>query len=113
MKKHRKTAEGYEGFELGPIRPPSEAASLMLRVTRNCPWNKCKFCGLYRGETFSIRPVEHIMQDIDQVRLYTDRIEDLMQQPGDAGYRQIAALQLDLSYPEKMAFHSALNWVRN
>ena len=113
MKQHTEATENYAGFELGPIRPPSEAASLMLRVTRNCPWNKCKFCGLYRGEKFSIRPVEHIMRDIDQVRLYADRIEDLMQQPGDAGYRQIAALQRDLSYPEKMAFHSALSWVRN
>ena len=109
MKKH----ENYAGFEVGPIRPPSEADSLMLRVTRNCPWNKCKFCGLYRGETFSIRPVEHIMRDIDQVRFYADRIEEIMQQPVNAGYRQLATLQLDLSYPEKMAFHSALNWVRS
>ena len=29
----------YRGFEQGPIRPPSEAHSLLLRVTRNCPWN--------------------------------------------------------------------------
>ena len=113
MKKHHAATEDYSGFELGPIRPPSEAASLMLRVTRNCPWNKCKFCGLYRGETFSIRPVEHVMRDIDQVRLYADRIEALMEQPTGAGYRQIAELQHDLSPAEQMAFHSALNWVRN
>jgi len=113
MKKHIEMAEGYEGFELGPIRPPSEAASLMLRVTRNCPWNKCRFCGLYRGEKFSIRPVEHVMWDIDQVRFYVDQIEEVMQQPGDAGYRQLSSLQLGLSYPEQMAFHSALNWVRS
>ena len=24
----------YEGFELGPIRPPSEAYSLLLRINR-------------------------------------------------------------------------------
>ena len=30
-------------FQIGPIRPPSEANSLLLRVTENCPWNKCKF----------------------------------------------------------------------
>jgi len=55
----------YEGPEVGPIRPPSEAESMMLRVTRNCPWNKCRFCGLYKGEKFSIRRREHVLADID------------------------------------------------
>jgi radical SAM superfamily enzyme YgiQ (UPF0313 family) len=34
--------QGYS-FEQGPIRPPSEARSLLIRATRNCPWNKCAF----------------------------------------------------------------------
>ena len=58
-------SENYTGFELGPIRPPSEARSLLLRITRNCPWNKCTFCGLYKHEKFSIRPVDHVKLDID------------------------------------------------
>jgi histone acetyltransferase (RNA polymerase elongator complex component) len=70
-----KTIESYEGFELGPIRPPSEASSLMLRVTRNCPWNKCRFCGLYKGEKFSKRPVRHVLNDIDAVRECVDKIQ--------------------------------------
>ncbi len=57
----------YEGFEQGPIRPPSEAHSLLLRVTRNCPWNHCTFCPVYKGARFSVRPVAHILRDIDQV----------------------------------------------
>ncbi len=65
----------YEGFELGPIRPPSEAYSLLLRVTRGCNWNRCRFCGFYRGETFAIRPVEHICADIDAVKLWIDVLE--------------------------------------
>ena len=56
-----------KGFEIGPIRPPSEAESLLLRITRNCPWNKCKFCSLYRKHKFSTRSVEEIKTDIDQV----------------------------------------------
>jgi radical SAM superfamily enzyme YgiQ (UPF0313 family) len=54
-------------FEQGPIRPPSEAASLLLRLTRNCTWNKCAFCRSYQGETFSRRSVEEIKKDIDTV----------------------------------------------
>jgi len=67
--------EEYGGIEVGPIRPPSEAGSLLLRLTRNCPWNQCKFCGLYKGEKFSARPVEHIKKDIDQIRALIDRFQ--------------------------------------
>ena len=59
------TTEPYRGFEQGPIRPPSEAHSLLLRVTRNCPWNRCTFCPVYKGTQFSIRPVAHVLRDID------------------------------------------------
>ena len=66
--------EPYRGFEQGPIRPPSERDSLLVRVTRNCPWNRCTFCGLYKGERFSRRPVAHVLRDIDAVRRAVDRL---------------------------------------
>ena len=56
----------YE-FELGPIRPPSEAHSILLRITRNCPWNKCAFCSTYKNEKFSLRTLEEIKKDIDSM----------------------------------------------
>lgn len=52
-------------FELGPIRPPSEAQSVLLRLTRNCHWNKCAFCPVYKGQPFSMRKVDEIRHDID------------------------------------------------
>lgn len=58
---------GYAGFEQGPIRPPSEADSLLIRVTRHCPWNHCVFCPVYKERRFSKRPVEHVIRDIDAV----------------------------------------------
>ena len=64
----------YNGFEQGPIRPPSEAESLLIRITRNCPWNRCTFCPVYKGEQFSLRPVEHVLNDIDTVKSYVDAI---------------------------------------
>ena len=104
--------EDYQGFELGPIRPPSEAQSLMLRITRNCPWNKCKFCGLYKGEKFSIRPVDHIIKDIDTIRYYVDGIQEIMAQPGGGHQRDVYALQTGRPESEQMALYSAMNWIR-
>lgn len=54
-------------FEQGVIRPPSEASSLLIRVTRNCPWNRCLFCPAYKGTTFSRRSLDEINKDIDEM----------------------------------------------
>ena len=61
-------------FRIGPIRPPSEADSLLLQVTSGCTWNKCKFCSLYRGSKFRTYSVESIKADIDTMGKYRDRI---------------------------------------
>jgi radical SAM superfamily enzyme YgiQ (UPF0313 family) len=53
-------------YEVGPIRPPSEAASLLIRATRNCPWNQCEFCHIYKEVRFERRPLEEVLQDIDK-----------------------------------------------
>ncbi|MBW2701408.1 MAG: radical SAM protein [Deltaproteobacteria bacterium] len=55
-------------YEQGPIRPPSEAGSLLVRVNRNCPWNKCAFCPVYKGRKFSSRGVEEVLSDLDAMR---------------------------------------------
>ncbi len=89
--------EIYKGFELGPIRPPSEAGSLMLRVTRNCPWNKCKFCGLYKGEKFGIRPVNHVFEDIDAI---AECIDGFKSGPSAAGSANFSP----------MVYQTAQNW---
>ncbi|OGW12106.1 MAG: hypothetical protein A3G93_07165 [Nitrospinae bacterium RIFCSPLOWO2_12_FULL_45_22] len=51
-------------YEQGPIRPPSEAHSLLIRVTRNCPWNQCAFCPVYKDHKFQRRSVEEVKGDI-------------------------------------------------
>lgn len=50
------------------IRPPSEARSILVRLTRGCKWNRCRFCGIYPhlGEPdFSLRTVAEVIHDID------------------------------------------------
>ncbi len=69
-----KKIEPYTGFEQGPIRPPSEAGSLLIRITRNCPWNRCTFCPVYKGTKFGLRPVEHVLKDIDKVKFYVEAL---------------------------------------
>jgi hypothetical protein len=53
-----------EPCEIGPIRPPSEAYSLLFRATRNCPWGRCRFCPIYGHAKFSLRPVEDLKREI-------------------------------------------------
>lgn len=72
-------------FEQGPIRPPNEARSLLLRVTRNCPWNQCQFCPVYKGRKFSLRTVEEIKADIETVKQIIDDIKSLSWQMGASG----------------------------
>ena len=54
-------------YEQGVIRPPNEASSLLIRLTRNCPWNQCLFCPAYKGVKFSKRSVEEVKKDIDSM----------------------------------------------
>jgi len=76
--------ESTLSFEQGPIRPPNEARSLLLRVTRNCPWNQCLFCPVYKRRKFSLRTVEQIREDIQNAR---DIYDDLKALSGKLGYR--------------------------
>jgi histone acetyltransferase (RNA polymerase elongator complex component) len=72
-------------FEQGPIRPPSESRSLLLRLTRNCPWNQCLFCPVYKGQKFSLRPPDDIKQDIQAARYMADDIRALSHRLGGGG----------------------------
>ena len=72
-------------FEIGPIRPPSEAYSLLVRFTRNCPWNKCEFCHIYKGRKFEKRPLAEIKRDIDTVKKIQDEAVALSFEQGHAG----------------------------
>ena len=60
------------------IRPPSEAASLILQVTYGCSNNTCDFCGSYLGKPFAVRPHEEVADDIaslpDEVKRRVRRV---------------------------------------
>lgn len=72
-------------FEQGPIRPPNESQSFLLRITRNCPWNQCLFCPVYKNRKFSLRTVDEIKTDIRTARAIVEDIRQLSWKMGKAG----------------------------
>ena len=97
-------------FELGPIRPPSEAYSLLIRVTRNCPWNRCKFCHTYKGEKFQLRSLEEIKQDILTVKAIQDGVKETSWKSGYGGSVQEVA-RLMLNNPPNQGYYNVALWL--
>jgi radical SAM superfamily enzyme YgiQ (UPF0313 family) len=60
------------------IRPPSEAASLILQIMYGCSHGDCAFCGSYLGKPFRVRPFAEVLEDVRQlpaaVKNGTDRV---------------------------------------
>ncbi len=108
---HHHDAEPYKGFEQGPIRPPSEANSLLIRVSRNCPWNRCTFCTVYKRHKFSLRPVEHVKKDIDAVHKHVEALRNLTDASGSIRREHLNRLAENLNDEETQAFHAAMHWL--
>ena len=100
-------------FRIGPIRPPSEANSLLLQVTQGCTWNKCKFCQLYRHTGFKAYSADSIKADIDNMVYIADRIQSYRLEGG--GW-DIAGINRELSQTEageRECFYMVANWLIN
>ena len=102
-------------IEQGPIRPPSEAYSLLLRVTRNCPWNRCEFCRTYKEEKFGLRPVEEIKKDIDTAREIVSEIKTFSWMQGFGGEITAPLANFILQNPQRLpeGFRSVALWLFN
>lgn len=76
-------------YERGPVVTPSEYGNfehgcLRVRVTRNCPWNKCKFCAIYKGEIYEPRPINEVLKDIKD----SQKIQELKKRPYTSAFLQ-------------------------
>ena len=65
-------------------RPPSEAHSLIVQCTLGCSHNRCAFCIMYKEKQFSINPLEQVLGDLAEARMYYPRIERIFLADGDA-----------------------------
>jgi radical SAM superfamily enzyme YgiQ (UPF0313 family) len=47
------------------FRPPAEAESLIFQVALGCPHNACRFCGMYKGVPYRVRPQEEVLAEFE------------------------------------------------
>ncbi len=67
------------------FRPPSEARSLIFQITVGCSQNQCRFCGMYKGKNFHIRPLQEILDEIADIpEQYRFRVNRVFLADGDA-----------------------------
>ena len=88
------TAERWS-YDLGPIRPPSEGRdrSLLIRATRNCPWNRCRFCPVYKTQKFEYRSPAEIRGDIDVAGALATELKTASWRMGKGGQIDNAVLK--------------------
>ena len=98
-------------FRIGPIRPPSEANSLLLQVTNGCTWNKCKFCQLYRHTSFKAYSDDSIKADIDNMVYQAQRVEKYRSDNGSWDIEGLNRELMEGSDDERQCFYMMANWL--
>ena len=66
------------------IRPPSEAASIILQITVGCSHNTCSFCGAYKDVKFRIKDDTQVDDDLNYAAQHFPRTRKLFLADGDA-----------------------------
>ncbi len=102
-------------FRIGPIRPPSEANSLLIQVTNGCTWNKCKFCQLYRHTKFKAYSADSIRADIDNIAYWAERVRKYERKGVSAFAWDIEGINTELSNmtdaDEQQCMYTVANWL--
>ena len=98
-------------FRIGPIRPPSEANSLLIQVTNGCTWNKCRFCRLYRHTKFKAYSADSIRSDIDNIAYWAQRVRKHERKAGwdiDGINAELSSIADD---EERQCMYTVANWL--
>ncbi len=66
------------------FRPPSEAYSFILQITLGCSWNRCAFCEMYTMKKFTERPLDVILDDMEQMMPYKKEVRKVFLADGNA-----------------------------
>lgn len=100
-------------FRIGPIRPPSEAQSLLLQVTNGCTWNKCRFCQLYRHTKFKAYSADSIKADIDNMVYHAERAGKYRRPDGTWDINGLNRELMIGTDEERQCFYMVANWLVN
>lgn len=98
-------------FRIGPIRPPSEANSLLLQVTQGCTWNKCKFCELYKDTKFRAFSADSIKQDIDAIAYYAEKAKKYIATDGSIDRTGLNRELSSMQGQAQNCFYMVINWL--
>jgi radical SAM superfamily enzyme YgiQ (UPF0313 family) len=75
----------FDDYETPVFRPPSEANSFILRVTRGCAHNQCTFCAMYKDVVFTVCPDDEVEQQIALAARYArQQVRRIFLADGDA-----------------------------
>ena len=75
----------FDSYDTPVFRPPSEANSFILRVTRGCAHNKCTYCTMYRDVQFMTCTDEEISRQIALAAHYgKNQVKRVFLADGDA-----------------------------
>lgn len=102
-----------EPFRIGPIRPPSEADSLLMQVTQGCTWNKCKFCNLYRHTKFRAYTADSVKQDIDRMAAFAQKAEQSRRTDGSWDLDRLNAELSEMPPEEQNSYYVVATWLLN
>lgn len=101
----------WNTYQIGSFCPPCESFSLVLQLTENCPWAKCKYCTLYQNKKFRIRSTTSIKNDIDTIAHYCYRIlshvtNDILDI--DATQKEYLTLETD---EQRLCYDTVFLWI--
>lgn len=65
-------------------RPPYEADSFLLQVTKGCSHNQCTFCSMYPDVPFAVCPMEEVEADLEEGARYCPDVTRVFLEHGDA-----------------------------
>lgn len=100
-------------------RPPFEAGSFLLEVTKGCSHNQCSFCTMYKDIPFRVVNIEDVEAQLKDAAIYKDCVDRVFLENGDAfvlsanRLKEIAELvYMYLPRTKTIAMYASINNIR-